>query len=100
VSTLDDLCQHALAAVSDGACQILVSHSRARLNRVEPVAHVLDQGRVIVKHHDDGSVTLVWDEHSVTSRSLPLLAATKEQVPFASGYGITTLPAGGTTNGR
>ncbi|UUV32343.1 hypothetical protein NQK81_02495 [Amycolatopsis roodepoortensis] len=64
MSTLDDLYEQTLAAVPDGACRMLVLYSRARLTRIEPVAHLLDQDRVLVTHHDDGDVTLVWDEYN------------------------------------
>ncbi|RSM80478.1 hypothetical protein DL991_10130 [Amycolatopsis sp. WAC 01375] len=64
VSTLDDLYQQTLAAVPGGACRMLVAYSRARLTRVEPVAHLLDHDRVVVTPHEDGGVTLVWDEYN------------------------------------
>ncbi|WP_125677324.1 hypothetical protein [Amycolatopsis sp. WAC 04182] len=64
MSTLDDLYQQTLATVPDGVCRMLVAYSRAHLTRIEPVAHLLDQDRVVVTHHDDGGVTLVWDEYN------------------------------------
>lgn len=64
MSNEDQLYQQALDAVPDGACRMLVSYSRARLTRVDPVAHLLDDERVVVTRHDDGSVTLVWDEYN------------------------------------
>ncbi|MET9265296.1 hypothetical protein [Amycolatopsis sp. NPDC004079] len=59
---LEDLYQQALAAVPDGACRMLVAYSRARFTGPDPVADLLDDERLIVDRHHDGSVTLVWDQ--------------------------------------
>ncbi|KFZ80845.1 hypothetical protein ED92_11020 [Amycolatopsis sp. MJM2582] len=64
MSTPDDLYQRTLADIPDGACRMLVAYSRARLTHVEPIAHLLDQDRVVVTHHADGGVTIVWDAYN------------------------------------